>query len=63
VNEETKDLQDMTKEELISIIESQAAIAERSSVILAGLQKALGTIVKGLQVTSESVLAHNRPGV
>ena len=63
MSDEFKSLQDMTKEELISIIESQAAIAERSSVILAGLQKALGTIVKGLQVTSESVLAHNRPGV
>lgn len=63
MSDEFKSLQDMTKEELISIIESQAAIAERSSVILAGLQKALGTVVKGLQVTSESVLAHNQPGV
>jgi len=63
MSDEFKSLQDMTKEELISIIESQAAIAERSSVILAGLQKALGTIVKGLQVTSESVLAHNKPSV
>lgn len=61
MNEETKNLQDMTKEELISIIESQAAIAARSSAILAGLQKGLSAVVKGLHVASESVMSLNAP--